>query len=168
MIDTTTPTQPQTEPPTLTVYAGYPVYPMPVFASVAATDVERTVIWFRDFLGFGVMFVAPGPDGAPVMAHVRRARYQDVLVTRSLAEPDPGTAVTLTFQAGEAEDVGRIAEQARAADPAAVEGPLDTPWNTRDVVVTDPDGNRFAFTGRGVGRPEDFSTWMGDVGGDRG
>lgn len=164
MIETTTPAQPQTEPPTLTEYAGYPVYPMPVFATVAATDVERTAAWFRDALGFGVMFVAPGSDGAPAMVHLRRARYQDVMVTKSFAVPDPGSAVTLTFQAGEAADVALVAEQARAVDPGAVEGPFDTPWNTRDVVVTDPDGNRFALTGRGSRPVEDFSTVMGDVG----
>ena len=166
MMETTTPTQPQTEPPTLTEYAGYPVYPMPVFATVAATDVERTAVWFRDALGFGVMFVAPGSDGVPSMVHLRRARYQDVMVTRTFAAHDPGSAVTLTFQAGEAADVDRVAEHARAVDPGAVEGPFDTPWNTRDLVVTDPDGNRFVLTGLGTRPVEDFSTMMGDAGGE--
>jgi catechol 2,3-dioxygenase-like lactoylglutathione lyase family enzyme len=34
------------------------------------------------------------------------------------------------------------------AGRSAVEGPLDTPWNTRDLRVTDPDGHRLVFTQR--------------------
>lgn len=157
MIQTTTPTQPQTEPPILTEYGGYPVYAMPVFATVAATDVERTATWFRDALGLGIMFVALGPGGAPSMVHLRRARYQDLMVVPAVGSPAPGSAVTVTFQAGEAADIDRMAAVARAVDPQAVEGPYDTPWNTRELAVTDPDGNRFAFTGRGTQPTEDFA-----------
>jgi hypothetical protein len=28
-----------------------------------------------------------------------------------------------------------------------MEGPIDTPWNTRDLRVTDPAGHRLVFTG---------------------
>lgn len=157
MIDTTTPTRPQTEPPTLSEYGGYPVYAMPVFATVAATDVETTAAWFRDALGFGIMFVAPGSEGTPSMVHLRRARYQDLMVIPAVGTPAPGSAVTITFQAGDAAEVDRLAEGARAVDPDAVEGPHDTPWNTHELTVTDPDGNRFAFTGRGTQPTEDFS-----------
>jgi hypothetical protein len=38
-----------------------------------------------------------------------------------------------------------IAQRARELG-ALVEGPVERPWNTRDVVVTDPDGYVLVFT----------------------
>lgn len=159
MIETTPPTQPQTDPPQLAEYAGYPVYPMPVFVSVAAADVTRTSQWFRDVLGFGVMFAAPGGDG-PSMVHLRRAKYQDVMVTPAIGAAAPGSSLTVTFQAGEAAEVDALAAQVLSLDPGSLDGPRDTPWNTREFTVTDPDGNRFTFTGRGTQPTEDFQTVM--------
>lgn len=42
-------------------------------------------------------------------------------------------------------------ERARAHGGGDVSDPADTPWNTRDVNVTDPDGYRLVYTAR---RPE--------------
>jgi predicted enzyme related to lactoylglutathione lyase len=155
MIDTTPPTQPQVDPPHLAEHAGYPVYPMPSFVTVAAADVTRTSSWFRDVLGFGVMFVAPG-RGSPSMVHLRRAKYQDVMVTPAIGEPAPGSSLSVTFQAGEAADVDTLASRISSLGPDVLDGPRDTPWNTREFTVTDPDGNRFTFTGRGTQPMDDF------------
>jgi hypothetical protein len=43
-------------------------------------------------------------------------------------------------------EVGALAERARAHGGGRVEGPADTPWNTRDLTTTDPDGNVVIFT----------------------
>lgn len=167
MIGATTPTQPQTDPPHLADHAGYPVYPMPVFVSVAAADVTRTSAWFRDVLGFGVMFVAPG-SGGPSMVHLRRAKFQDVMVAPAIGEVTPGSSISVTFQAGEAGDVDALAYRISSLDPDALEGPRDTPWNTRELTVTDPDGNRFTFTGRGTQSTEDFESVMARLTGEEG
>lgn len=43
--------------------------------------------------------------------------------------------------------VDELAERARAAGANVLEGPIDRPWNARDVTIADPDGYRLNFTG---------------------
>jgi predicted enzyme related to lactoylglutathione lyase len=47
----------------------------------------------------------------------------------------------MTFQ------VDALAERARTAGANILEGPIDRPWNARDVTIADPDGYRLNFTG---------------------
>lgn len=147
MIETTTPLHTQDEPELLADYGGWPVYPMPMFITIRTPDVTATAEWFRDALGFGVMFVGPPHGDEPAMIHVRRSRYQDVLITAADdvdTRPDP--SMTVTFQALTDTEVDAIAE--RAASHGDVHGPYHTPWNTREVTVDAPTGHRFVFSGR--------------------
>ena len=69
-------------------------------------------------------------------------------VHRPAAGDAPAT-LTLNFSADG--EVDALAQRARAAEPfgkSAIVGPVDTPWNTRDLRVTDPSGHRLVFTGR--------------------
>ena len=50
-----------------------------------------------------------------------------------------------------AEQLDPLAARARAHGGGTVEGPFDTPWNTRDLISTDPDGHRLVLTAH---RPE--------------
>ena len=43
--------------------------------------------------------------------------------------------------------VDELASRARAAGANVLEGPIDRPWNARDVTIADPDGYRLNFTG---------------------
>ena len=50
----------------------------------------------------------------------------------------------------------------RAAGGTVVSPAADTPWNTRELTVADPDGNRYTFTARsagGVPRDLDAAMW---------
>lgn len=136
------------EPLVLGEFRGFEVYPMPMFVTIAAADVAGAAAWYDQALGFAAMFTAPGPPGQPSMVHLRRRKYQDVLLVPGRsggAGPAPG--LTVTFMAGE--DVDALAARARAVSAvgaSAVEGPFDTPWNTRDLRIVDPDGHRLVFT----------------------
>jgi hypothetical protein len=50
------------------------------------------------------------------------------------------------FLPGE-EGVHDLAEKARAAGSPTVEGPIERPWNMREVTITDLDGYRPRFSG---------------------
>lgn len=43
-------------------------------------------------------------------------------------------------------EVDSLVAACRALRPDAVEGPRDTPWNTRDVEVVTPENARIVFT----------------------
>ncbi len=124
------------------------IYPMPAFVTLTVSDVRRTVDWYVEALGFVSLFTMPGPDGDPVLVHLRRWRHQDLLVTPGAPQPSTGVVVSVSALAEELDD---IAERARAhggSGAAAVEGPSDTPWNSVDLRTVDPDGYRLVFTAR--------------------
>jgi uncharacterized glyoxalase superfamily protein PhnB len=150
------------EPVPLGTFNAFEIYPMPMFATLAVPDVASVAQWYQDALGFGVMFTTPGPDGAPSLVHLRRRKYQDVLmVPAATGAVAAAPSLTISFQADE--DVTALAERARAVPAvgaAAIVGPIDTPWNTTDLRVTDPAGHRLVFTSRRANPdPEQAARW---------
>lgn len=140
----------QGEPVALGEFNGFEVYPMPMFATLSVAEVAAVAKWYEEALGFRAMFQGPAVGGQPSLVHLRRAKYQDLLlvpIISNTANQAPAS-MTLSFQA---EDIDELAIRARAAaglGVSAIEGPIDTPWNTRDLRVTDPAGHRLIFTTR--------------------
>lgn len=126
------------------------IYPMPAFVNLAVADPDEAARWYAEALGFHTVFLMPGPDGKTLLAHIRRARYQDVLLARRREEREPGEAgagVQLYFQFEEDWDAfAALAEQARAVAGRDVEGLITTPWNTRELRVRDRDGYQIVLT----------------------
>jgi catechol 2,3-dioxygenase-like lactoylglutathione lyase family enzyme len=132
------------------------IYPMPMFATLAVSDVERSTEWYEEALGFKNVF------GMPTMAHLRYRKYGDVLLVSTNTDLDPDQrrlGVDIHFTT-EAETVAVIADRARAAD-AVVNGPEETPYNTREVTIEDPDGYTLVFS-----EPVDTSRSFEDVMGE--
>lgn len=114
---------------------------MPMFVRLAVRDVEASKLWFQKALGFETVFDIPR-----TMAHLRGRRYQDVLIVKSDLQDDVavGQGVTLSFTwTG---SVDEIADRIRAAGGKVLDGPIDRPWNARELVVEDPNGYRFSFS----------------------
>jgi hypothetical protein len=119
------------------------IYGMPAFVTFTVADLDRTVDWYVNGLDFIQLFALPG------LVHLRRWRYQDILVR--VGAPPAGGEWTYTVM-GAVEDLDSVAKRAAAHGGGTVEGPFDTPWNTRDVRATDPDGYTVVYTAR---RPDD-------------
>ncbi|WP_017572924.1 VOC family protein [Nocardiopsis halotolerans] len=119
------------------------IYPMPMFATLQVADVAAAEAFYQA-VGFVSLAAIPGPDGSPAVVHLRRERYQDLLITPG--EPRSGST-TVSFNAA-GQDLGALADALRSAAPegAHVEGPADTPWFTSDLTIDDPDGNRVILT----------------------
>lgn len=146
----TPPTHSQAEPAQLGEYGGYPIYAMPTFVSLASSDPAAMVGFFTRALDFGVMFSGPEVNGTPMLVHLRRSRYQDVLVRPGPAGT-PTTSLVVTFAATDATEVDGLETRVRAAGGTVVSPAADTPWNTRELTVADPDGHRYTFTARAAG-----------------
>ncbi|MEU3353293.1 hypothetical protein [Streptomyces sp. NPDC037389] len=119
------------------------IYPMPMFANFKVADIEAAEAFYHA-VGFFTLATIPGPDGSTALVHLRRMRYQDILLTPG--EPVRGST-TVSFAAG-GQDLEELAALLREVpvDGARVEGPADTLWFTSDLTIDDPDGNRVILT----------------------
>ncbi|HVU19696.1 MAG TPA: VOC family protein [Rhizomicrobium sp.] len=118
-------------------------YPMPSFPTLAVRDLDASVRWY-EMLGFKTVFVMPGPGGAPVLAHLRWARYADLMLRPDPAHGNKGLGITLSFAVQDGLDA--IAGRARANGAHLLREPGDRPWNARDFSIADPDGFELTFT----------------------
>jgi catechol 2,3-dioxygenase-like lactoylglutathione lyase family enzyme len=121
------------------------IYPMPSFPLLLVSDLERSSRWYQETLGFVDVFTFRNHDGTPFIAHLRWSLWADVLLVpqREAIDGPRGVGITLNFGGME---VDALAERVRAAGATILEGPVDRPWNARDLVVLDPDGYRLTFT----------------------
>lgn len=128
------------------------IYPMPSFPTLIVRDLEASSKWYQDVLGFKHIFTMPGPGGQPALVHLRWVKYADLLIAKprdgkDLTEPK-GVGVSLNFSMFDRfeESVDALAEQARKMGADIESGPMDQPWNVRELAILDPDGYRLVFT----------------------
>jgi hypothetical protein len=95
--------------------------------------------WTRG-LGFFELFGVPG-----TLVHLRRWAFQDVLLVHAASDPEPPPAMSVSFSCVLSQ-VDSLAEACRALRPDSVDGPRDTPWNTRDIAVITPENARVVLT----------------------
>lgn len=128
------------------------VYPMPFFVNLIVSDLEASSKFYQETLGFKHIFTMPGPGGKPMLVHLRWTKYADLLLSSprdGKPVPEPrGAGVALSFQMLERFDgsVDVFAEQANARGANVISGPLDQPWNVRELTIIDPDGYKLVFT----------------------
>lgn len=116
------------------------IYGMPSFVSIPTTDLAESVDFWTRGLGFFELFSVPG-----TLVHLRRWAFQDVLLIAAESVPEQPPAMSFSFS-GVLSQVESLAQDCRALRPDAVDGPRDTPWNTRDVEVITPENARIVFT----------------------
>lgn len=124
-------------------------YQMPAYTTLLVTDLNISTRWYCDILGFTLVSQMPGPNGHPMMSHLRWAPHADImLVEENQHQPitaSKGMGVTLNFSALR-ESVDAIAKRARNHNDIQISGPHNRPWNTREVIIIDPNGYRLNFT----------------------
>ncbi|WP_433386394.1 hypothetical protein [Micromonospora sp. KLBMP9576] len=122
------------------------IYGMPAFPTIPTGDLAAsTDFWVRG-LGFFELFSIPG-----TLVHLRRWAFQDVLLVSAAETPAQPPAMSVSFSCV-LNQIDPLVEACRAVRPNSVDGPRDTPWNTRDVEVITPENARIIFT---AGKPFD-------------
>jgi hypothetical protein len=116
------------------------IYGMPAFATIPASDLAASADFWIPGLGFFELFSIPGR-----LVHLRRWAFQDVLLVSAASVPEQPPAMSVSF-ACVLSQVDSLAGACRALRPDSVDGPRDTPWNTRDVAVITPENARIVFT----------------------
>ena len=140
------------------------IYPIPMFPTLSVTDVAASLEWYTNKVGFVSVFSLLVPGGDIAMAHVRWRKYADLLLVPDTGQSDAahpkgvGVAFSLVVDTTSIDEMaGNLAY--RGVEIA--EGPINRPWNTRDIIVHDPDGYTLVFF-----EPVDITRSFEDVTGD--
>ena len=116
--------------------------PQTVFPCLTFRDAEASLTWLERVLGAERVAVHEDGEGRVAHAEVRIGSSVVMLGDEragTKATP-PGASVTYVV----VEDADAAYERAKAAGADATE-PVDQDYGSRDVTVTDPDGNRWAL-----------------------
>ncbi|WP_227997865.1 VOC family protein [Nocardia australiensis] len=116
------------------------IYAMPTFVKIPTSDMAASVDFWVRGLGFIELFSVP--DG---VVHLRRWAFQDVLLVPAGSIPEQAPEMSVSFSCV-LDQLDSVVEACRALRPNSVDGPRDTPWNTRDVEVITPENARIVFT----------------------
>jgi uncharacterized glyoxalase superfamily protein PhnB len=116
--------------------------PQTVFPTLTFRDARSAIGWLERVLGAEPLAVYEDDDGHVVHAEIRIG--ESVLMAGdarpgSRATP-PGVSVVYVV----VEDADAAYERAKAAG-ADVTEPVDQDYGSRDITVTDPDGNRWSL-----------------------
>src|SRR5215216_6728277 len=116
------------------------IYPMPSFPILIVEDLEASSNFYQNALGFKHIFTMPGPGGESALVHLRWVKYADLLMAKprdgkALGEPK-GVGISLNFSMLDRfeGDIDSFAKHARE-NGANVTGPIEQPWNVREVTV---------------------------------
>jgi hypothetical protein len=89
------------------------IYGMPAFVSIDAADVRATAHWCATALGLVELFAMP-PGPSPSLVHLRRWRYQDILIREAAEDATVGPGIQLSF-AADHDELDALAASARRA-----------------------------------------------------
>jgi uncharacterized glyoxalase superfamily protein PhnB len=113
--------------------------------ALAVADIEASVRFYREALGFEPTFTMPGDDGRLIHASVRRGdvslMFGAIEHIPELADRPPlGKGITFYTTVGDDEDIDALFAHATANSARVLDGPTDQPWGHRDWTIADPDG----------------------------
>lgn len=124
------------------------IYGMPAFVTLIVRDLAASRAWYAS-LGFIELAVMPPGQSEPHLVHLRRYRYQDLLLVPGEPEMVGGDAVRISFShTGPLEELDDIAARLSELGVGRVEGPARTPWYAIELAAHDPDGHVVVLTAR--------------------
>lgn len=103
------------------------------------TNAPRSAAFYVDGLGFTIDWEHQFEPGFPVFMQLTRAG-QTIFLTEHAGDCEVGGAAYFTVP-----DVDACYREFTARGVTPTEPPADTPWDTREMLLTDPDGNRLRF-----------------------
>jgi catechol 2,3-dioxygenase-like lactoylglutathione lyase family enzyme len=102
-----------------------------VAPTVPVTDIQRSLRFYRDLLGFEVQFT----NGDPVSFAVVKQGGAELHL-----QLQPGKVSTLHAHLM-VDDLDPVFDRLQQAGAAIRQPPQVQPWGLRDIVIADPDGN---------------------------
>ncbi|MGH2617232.1 MAG: VOC family protein [Thermomicrobiales bacterium] len=115
-----------------------------IVPALAVADIEKSVEFYSEVLGFDVAFTLPGEDGKLIHASVKRGDSEVMFGKRDPNNPHDqgklGTGVALYATVADSEDIDAYFQRVKDAGATVVQEPTDQFWGHRDWIIADPDG----------------------------
>jgi uncharacterized glyoxalase superfamily protein PhnB len=123
-----------------------PLVARSLMAALTVSDIQQSLAWYRDALGFSVDEVH-GPSGAMRAVSLKAGDVRILLSQDNGARGlDRSKGEGLSLQIVTAQDVDAIAARIRQHGGTLESEPVDTPWGARVFRVRDPYGFRLAVS----------------------
>ena len=114
--------------------------------SFTVDDVERSLTWYRDILGFTVKERWES-DGRLVGVEVAAGKTVFMLAQDDWKKGrNRAKGEGFRLHCGTTQDVDRLADRIKARGGTLTQEPTDQPWGQRDFAVLDPDGFKITIT----------------------
>ena len=110
-----------------------------VIPQLRSTNMETSLPFYRDGMGFGVDWQHQFEPGFPLFLQLTRDG-QTIFLSEHTGDCQVGGAIYFKVA-----DVDACARDFNKRGIVTVVGPHDSPWGTREMSVVDPDGNRLRF-----------------------
>ncbi len=110
-----------------------------VIPQLRSTNARMSLTFYVEGLGFAIDWEHQFAPGYPLFVQLTR-RGQTIFLTEHAGDCQVGAAVYFVVP-----DVNECYREFTNRGVTTIESPQDTPWNSREMVVTDPDGNRLRF-----------------------
>jgi len=110
-----------------------------VVPQLRITDEQRSTAFYVGGLGFAIDWQHRFEPGFPVFMQLTRAG-QTIFLTEHAGDCQVGGAAYFVVP-----DVDACYQEFVGRGLAGIERPQDTPWDTREMVLRDPDGNSLRF-----------------------
>jgi lactoylglutathione lyase len=109
--------------------------------SLSCDDLQKSLAWYRDVMGFHAAQEYPGPDGAVravrlVAGDIRLLIGQDDGAKGRERKKGVGFSLNITT----AQDIDELAAHIEERGGSLEDRPMDAPWGPRIFRVRDPDG----------------------------
>jgi lactoylglutathione lyase len=117
-----------------------------LMASLTVRDLERSVAWYRDILGF-LVEKRHERNGQLVAVSIKAGRVELLLGLDDGAkgwDRQKGDGMSLQFTT--MQSVDGLADRIKASGGVLHTEPTDTPWGARVFRVVDPDGFKLVFS----------------------
>jgi lactoylglutathione lyase len=130
--------QPRQQPETLRLRAVMP--------TLTVGDIQKSIAWYRDVLGFIVMDEMKH-EGELLGAAMKAGNVELLLGQDDWAQgTDRSKGVGFRLYCVSVQDIDEIAANIKARGGVLAQEPTDQPWGARDLAIVDPDGFKISIS----------------------
>jgi uncharacterized glyoxalase superfamily protein PhnB len=117
-----------------------------VMPTLTVNDINASIAWYRDVLGFVVMDEMMH-EGKLLGAAMKAGNVEILLGQDDWAQgKDRSKGVGFRIYCVSVQDIDEIAANIKARGGVLTQEPTDQPWGARDLAVIDPDGFKISIS----------------------